>query len=308
MRKEDFYSLNLSLGEWFAVGKNLVNAGLVHTRVSRRLSQEGIPWYPTGSFLLPIMSDLTGRNISNTMLPLITHLNHYMRQTDDFFDEREGFPSWAECKNGVRQTQSVLLNDISKLDIDSAKKRMIFHEIAGLRRGAYVALQEQAMWEQDPTFEVVYAHRLNTTGRFARTVAEIWSILTDIPEEKRVEARDALQRIGMTFQYVDDLMDLRDDLPVDGNLVHAILNENMKERQGVNQALASARGNPRVLDLLMRFAPESTDRLLRRIDEETTPIKDISPSLEQTIRGGVKLVLPRIIISNGSFYRKIAVW
>lgn len=308
MRKEDINSLSLSPSEWFAVGKNLVNAGLVHVRASRRLSKEGVPWYPTGSFLLPIMSDLTGRTISNTMLPLITHLNHYMRQTDDFFDEREDFPSWAECKSEVSQTQAVLLNGIAKLDIDSARKRMIFHEIAGLRRDAYVALQEQDKWEQDPAFEVAYEYRLNTTGRFAKTVAEIYSIATDTPLEKRVGAKDALQRIGMTFQYIDDLMDLQDDLPIDGNLVHAVLNGNMKEKQEVDQALARAKGYPRVLELLMSSAPESVDRLLRKIDEEIRPIKDVSPSLEQTIRGGVKLVLPRIIISNGSFYRKIKVY
>lgn len=308
MKKEELRTFNLSGSEYFAVGKNLAKAGLVHVKASRRLSREGIPWYPSGSFLLPIISNLTGRTIPDTMLPLITYLNHYMRQTDDFFDEREDFPSWSECKNGVRQTQSVLLRAISQLDIDPSKKRMIFHTIAGLRRDAYLSLQQKDSWKENPTFEEAYIYRVNTTGLFSRTVADIWCIVTDTSKVKHAGVKNALQRIGMTFQYVDDLMDIRDDMDTDGNLVLATLNENAEERQKVTQALTDIKGKPRVLNLLTRFAPQSTNTLLRRIDQEVAPLGNISQATEQAIRGIVKLILPRIVISSDSFYRKIEVW
>ncbi|KKS13692.1 MAG: hypothetical protein UU67_C0020G0013 [Candidatus Daviesbacteria bacterium GW2011_GWB1_41_5] len=308
MGKEELQTFNPSASEYLAVGKNLAKAGFVHVKASRRLHKEGIPWYPSGSFLLPIISDLTERTVPDTVLPLITHLNHYMRQTDDFFDEREDFPSWSECKYGVQQTQSVLLHAISQSDIDPSKKRMIFHEIAGLRRNAYLSLQQKDRWKESPTFEEAYTHRVNTTGLFSRIVADIWCIVTDTSKEKQAGAKDALQRIGMTFQYIDDLMDIRDDTDTDGNLVLATLNENAEERQEVTQVLTDIKGKPRVLDLLTRFAPQSTNTLLRRMDEEAASLRNISSSTERTIRGTVKLILPRIVISSDSFYRKIAVW
>ena len=85
-------------------------------------------------------------------------------------------------------------------------------------------------------------------------------------------------------------------------------NENAEERQEVTQVLTDIKGKPRVLDLLTRFAPQSTNTLLRRMDEEAASLRNISSSTERTIRGTVKLILPRIVISSDSFYRKIAVW
>lgn len=297
-----------TIPEYAAVANIVYRAGILHLKASRTLAKEGIEWYPNGSILLSIMSGLTGRTIPDTMLPLTTYSNHYMRQTDDLFDASEEFPSWVELKNGVQQTQSVLLNAIAETDLDPDKKLVIFRRIASLRREAYSALQQKNNWTDDPTFDEAYGHRINTTGLLSRAFGVIWCIVTDTPGEEWEKTQEASQRIGMTFQYVDDLMDIRDDAPIDGNLVLAAFNGNKEEKQEITQALDRVTGKPRVMDLLRRYAPQSTSYLLDRINDEIVPIKDISASTEQTMRGIVKFVLPRIVISNDSFFRKIQIW
>ncbi len=298
-------NLRPTLLESLAVTNMLVRSGIIYLKESHKLSREGVVWYPLGSLCLPIMYRLTGRNLSNAMLPLITYTSEYVRQADDLFDTGGKFPSWKEYQDGTIQTKTRLSNAVEKSSLDPIKKQEMLKRFEALERKAYQGFQQKEEWENDPSFEQAYKYRLDTVGTMWEAVAVCWNIATDIPEEKQEAVREATIKIGMVSQYLDDLMDMSDDTPSDGNLVWAILNENPEEKKVMEKVLKNIENKPKIMDLLSQYAPQSADRFLKEIDVELAGIKNISPTAERLGRGIVKIALPHIVISKGGFYNKL---
>ena len=297
--------LRPTLPERLAVADVLIKGGIIYLKESHKLSREGVVWYPLGSLCLPIMYRLTGRNLSNDMLPLITYTSEYVRQADDLFDTGGKFPDWEKYQDGTIQTKTRLSNAVEKSSLDPIKKQEMLKRFEALERKAYQGFQQKEEWENDPSFEQAYNYRLDTVGTMWEAVALWWSIATDVPEEKREAVRKAMIKTGMVSQYLDDLMDMSDDTPMDGNLVWAILNENQEEKKAIEEVLQNIKSKPKIMDLFVQYAPKSVERFLKGIDTELIGIKNISPSAERLGRGIVKIALPRIVISKGGFYNKL---
>ncbi len=293
-----------TLLESLAVADILIKGGIIYLREFHKLSKQGVTWYPLGSLCLPIMHRLTGRNLSNDMFPFITYIGEYIRQADDLFDTGGEFPSWKEYRKGTMQTKNRLLDAVETSSLDPIKKQEMLKRFEALERKAYNGFQQKEEWESNPSFEQAYNYRLDTVGTMWEAVALWWSITTDVPEEKQEAIQKATIKTGMVSQYFDDLMDMNDDTPRDGNLVWAILNENPEEKKAMEDVLKNIENKPKIMELLAQYAPQSVNRFLKEIDTELVGIKNISPTAERLGRGIVKIALPRIVISKGGFYNK----
>ena len=100
--------------ESLAVADVLIKGGIIYLRESHKLSKQEVTWYPLGSLCLPIMHRLTGRNLSNDILPLITYISEYVRQADDLFDVGGKFPDWEKYQDGkykLKQDYQMLLKN-----------------------------------------------------------------------------------------------------------------------------------------------------------------------------------------------------
>lgn len=291
--------------ESLAVADMLIKSGIIYLRESHKLSKQGIAWYPLGSLGLPIMHILTGRNLSNDILPLITYISEYVRQADDLFDTGGKFPNWEEYQIGTMQTKTKLFDAVKKSSLSQIKQQNMLEKFEVLERKAYQGFRQKEVWESDPSFKQAYNYRMDTVGTMWETAAVCWNIATNVPEEKQEAVREATIKTGMVSQYLDDLMDMSDDTPRDGNLVWAILNENPEEKKAMEKVLHNIENKPRIMNLLAQYAPQSINRFLKEIDTELAEIKNISPSAERLGKGIVKIALPHIVISKGGFYNKV---
>lgn len=290
--------------EFIAVVDMFVKSGVINLRESHKLSKQGIAWYPLGSLCLPIMHRLTGRNLPDDMLPLITFISEYVRQADDLFDVGEEFPNWQQYKEGTKLTKTKLLDAVKKSNLDKTKQQNMMEKFEVLEEKAYEGFQQKEGWESEPSFKQAYDYRLATVGTMWEAVAVWWAIATDIPEEKQESIRNVTIKTGMVSQYIDDLMDVNDDKSKDGNLVWAILNENPEEKEAIEKELQNIKSKPKIMNLLTQYAPHSVESFLKKIDTELVGIKNISPTAERLGRGIVKIALSHIVISPGYFYNK----
>lgn len=305
MREILTQNLRPTVSEYAAFTDLVVRGGLTYITESKRLSKKGIPWYPLGSFFLPIFTRLTGKSLPEDMLPFVTYLTDYVAQADKLIDGGGEFPSWKEYQSSTWENRTKIVNTIAGLRRDTIEKRMAIDQFLVLTEKAYLGFQQKQNWKKDPSFEEAYRYRLDTSGTMWEAVGNGWNLAIDVPNEKREALQNSVVRVGMVTQYLDDLTDIREDTSMDGNLMHAVLNENPKEKKRMEEALRDADNRSRIIALLNQYAPNSRDFYLRKLDEEIKPIGLVSPYTEKLAKGVVKILLPRIVVSDGYFYKRL---
>jgi hypothetical protein len=113
--------------------------------------------------------------------------------------------------------------------------------------------------------------------------------------------------MGMAVQYLDDLVDIKEDKPSDGNLVHALLSENPAEKENIFGQI-SERKNGNLFELFSMYAPLTTREIISNIEEELSRLKRVSPKMGKEFRALTKFVIARASFNDsddGSFYKRV---
>lgn len=263
----------------------------------RWLTRGGPPWPLSGSVLLPLMEQIGRRKTPDEIYPLVGQFYNYIRVTDDFFDNNPHFPTWLECQFATSAAKQPVLEAIENSSINPIDKKYILGRITRLGNLAYLALASKENWPEKPSFEQAYKYRWDTTGALSEVVADTWCIFAGVKRDLRPNVKTAVQRIGMVFQYRDDLMDLREDTDRDGNLIRAILNEEGEKDRLLSFVLIS-RGRTKLMALMKHHSPRSKLRTINYLVEETGEIKDINPKASALVTALLRFSLARITVGT----------
>lgn len=297
----------LQLPKIFIFGQYLLETTALS--VEARRNDEILDWSRTSSSIVVLFEKLSGKKFSRDRLSIVSTLKRYVRQTDDFIDNGNNIlPPFIDIKHATRNTLTEMLKTIDSFHLSNDERYEVLETLMQLRRHSYQAFKEKNDWSDTITYDLAYDHRLRTTGILGRTFARVANIVNHIPVEERSSIEEGMERCGMILQFLDDFMDVRDDSTRDGNLILATLCEEPAEYGDLMQQLHTASKGNNVLWLFNSHAPLTTKKIITRMNKEVTFLSEISPVCAKTVDAMISICLPRIILSNEKFYKRIRFW
>ncbi len=268
-----------------------------HIGISLDQRIQGNRWYEEGSFMMTVLSHLSGKSLPGPVFPLVTDVVRYMTATDDLFDKSVATPTRDEWELATLKHRKTIARTIAKSGLPAGKQIDLRECIGQLENSAYEGLTMINQWTDDPTFAQAYQYRLMTSGLFSSGVAKLWDIAADTPEHRRRSTQNGTIHIGMIIQHWDDLSDIVKDKPKDGNLVLGLVND-QQIRFADLRTLIERCGSVYIYELLRSEVPTLLNSFMNSLNNEIGGLRSISPSLSRAMSGLSKHLLPKIVVSS----------
>lgn len=264
--------------------------------IGKFVHEKGHSWPLSSSFLLPILESVGKRKTPLELYPIVSLFYDYIRAADDLFDKEENLPIWEATKKSLKIIEEPLFERLEKSQIiDETNRRYIFERVNSLGTSVYETMQVKSQWTKTPSFEDAYSYRWETTALLSDVVADIWCIFAKVPEDLRVKTREITKRLGMLFQFRDDLMDLQEDGDMDGNLVLAVIDEE-NEKDSLFESIKNLKSKTNLIKLMKIYSPKSFNRIMNYMQKELELIQEQSPNTASELTGLMKLAIHRIAL------------
>ncbi|OGK51139.1 hypothetical protein A2966_00150 [Candidatus Roizmanbacteria bacterium RIFCSPLOWO2_01_FULL_41_22] len=283
------YTGNISIKDISSLSTLLVGAAKTRLIGGLTTAEKGLPWPLSGTFLLPFLETVGKKRTPLNIYPLVSCFYYYIRATDDFLDQRQPLASWEETQKALDKARLPWEMSLKESSIDDDQKTDITNIAGSLGESIYQKMREKEQWSQAPSFTTAYNYRLNTTGLLSEVVADIWCIFAGVPENLRFDTIEATRRLGMVFQFRDDLFDIKQDSDMDGNLTLAILTEE-NERNNLFASLNQTKTPKKIMELMKKSAPRTLRRNLAYIEDEMRCLRERSPEAASQLSSFIKLV------------------
>ncbi|KKP86086.1 MAG: hypothetical protein UR89_C0034G0007 [Candidatus Roizmanbacteria bacterium GW2011_GWA2_35_8] len=285
--KGEKYTNNISLKDigflsllMFGVAKTGIKGNFLH--------EKGHRWPKSGSFLLPILESVGKRKTPLELYPIVNLFYDYIRMTDDLFDKQRTLPTWENIKSNLKTVEEPLFKGIEKSKItNKSQQEYILQRINFLGESVYKTMEAKNLWTKTPSFDEAYSYRLNTSGLLSDVVADIWCIYAKVPDDLRVITREVLKRLGMVLQFRDDIVDLRQDGEMDGNLILALLKEE-NEKEFLFSSIEKSKKRINVIKLMKTFSPKSIKRVMDHMKKEFEFMQEQLPNVGSKLTNLIK--------------------